>query len=50
MHVYIIIIQRKNIDWHVLLRDTNLFKENVINMGIRLCNKVPVNVKKWNEY
>jgi len=30
--------------------NTNLYKKSVINMGIRLYNKVPNNIKKVEEY
>ena len=30
--------------------NTNLYKKSVINMGIRLHNKVPNNIKKLEEY
>jgi hypothetical protein len=37
-------------DLNVLLCNLNLFKESVINMGIQLHNKVPVNIQKLNMY
>ena len=35
---------------YVKLCNTNLYKKSVINMGIRLHNRVPNNIKKLEDY
>ena len=37
-------------DWYIKTCNTNLYKKGLINMGIRLCNKVPIIIKKLGEY
>ena len=46
MYMYMIMIKKK--DLHIFLCNTNLFKK-LINMGIWLYNKVPVNIKKLEQ-
>jgi len=41
---------RSNMNLYVKPCNTNLYKKSVINMGIRLYNKVPNNIKKVEEY
>jgi hypothetical protein len=36
-------------DLHIKPCNTNLYK-NVINMGIQMYNRVPINIKKMEEY
>jgi len=37
---------RRKCDFHVLRRNTLLFKRSVINVGIRMYNKVPTKIKQ----
>ena len=37
-------------DLHIKTFNTNLYKKRIINMGIRLYNKVPICIKKLEEY
>jgi len=37
-------------DLHIKTCNTNLYKKSIINIGIRLCNKVPIHIKKLEEY
>ena len=41
---------RTNMDLRIKLCNTNLYKKSVINMGIRLYNNIPINIKKMEEY
>jgi hypothetical protein len=41
---------RTNMNLYIKPSNTNLYKKSVINMGIRLHNKVPNNIKKLEEY
>ena len=40
---------RTNMDLHIKPCNTNLYTKSVINMGIRLYNKVPIHIKKLEE-
>ena len=40
---------RRKCDFHVINCNTSLFKRSVINMGIRLCNKMPTKIKQLFE-
>jgi len=37
--------KQKNLDFHTQFCNTVLFRESMVNMGIRLYNKVPVHIK-----
>ena len=41
--------QRK-CDFHVLSRNTSIFKKSVINMGITLYNKMPTKIKQLESF
>ena len=41
---------KTNTDLLIKSCNTNLYKRSVINMGIRLYNKVPMQIKKLEEY
>ena len=37
---------RRKCDFHVLSCNTSLFKRSVINMGIRMYNKIPIKIQQ----
>ena len=39
-----------NMDLHIKVCNTSLYKKSAINMGIRSYNKVPINIKMLEEY
>lgn len=41
---------REKMGLHILPRNMNLFERSVTKVGIRLYNKVAVNIKTLNEY
>jgi len=41
---------RRKLDLHVQFCNMDLFKKSVVNMGIRLCNKVPDHIKDLENY
>jgi hypothetical protein len=41
---------RRDMNLHIKSYNANLYKKSVINMGIRLYNKVPNHIKKREEY
>ena len=41
---------RTNMDLHIKTCNINLYKKCIINMGIRLYNKVPIHIQKLEEY
>jgi hypothetical protein len=41
---------RRNMNLYIKPCNTSLYKKSVVNMGIRLYNKVPYNIKKVDEY
>ena len=43
-------IPRTNVDLHIKLFNTIVYKKSAINVGIQLYNNVPINIKKMEEY
>jgi hypothetical protein len=41
---------RNKDNFHILQCQTSLYKKSVINMRVRLCNCLPVEIKKLNDY